>query len=58
MDQPNKDYIIQSLVNQIAESTMKIADRDAVINELHQELEETKRQQIEEMDKEHVANKK
>ncbi len=50
MEQPNKDYIIQSLVNQLAEATMKIADRDAVINELHQELEEIKRQQIEEME--------
>lgn len=56
--QPNKDYINQSLVSQIAELTMKIAERDAAITELYQEreklnkeLKEYRNKEIEEMDK-------
>lgn len=56
--QPNKDYINHSLVNQLAEASMKIAERDATITELYQEntelnkeLEELRQQQIDEMDK-------
>ncbi|MFD1066701.1 hypothetical protein [Oceanobacillus locisalsi] len=63
--QPNKDYINQSLVNQLAESNMKIAERDALITEqyqeieeLNEELDELKGQQINEMDKDAEKPKK
>lgn len=49
--QPNKDYINQSLVNQIANLSMQIAQRDAVITEQQMELEEYRKKEIEEMDK-------
>ena len=48
--QPNKDYINQSLVNQIANLSMQIAQRDAVITEQQMELEEYRKKEIEEMD--------
>lgn len=55
--QPNKDYINQSLLNQIAESSMKIAERDSIITELYQELDglkqeldEYRKNEIEKMD--------
>lgn len=48
-NQPNKDYINQSLVNQIANLSMQIAQRDAVITEQQQELEEYRQKEIEEM---------
>ncbi|GGJ48428.1 hypothetical protein [Virgibacillus salexigens] len=57
MKQPNKDYIIQSLQGQISNSSFLIAERDAIITEQHQEIQELKKQieeitekQIEEMD--------
>lgn len=50
MEQPNKDYVNQSLVNQIADLSMQIANRDAIITELHQELEGYRNKEIEEMD--------
>ncbi|GGJ85906.1 hypothetical protein GCM10007063_05460 [Lentibacillus kapialis] len=50
MEQPNKDYINQSLVNQIADLSMQIANRDAVITELHQELEGYRKEEVKEMD--------
>lgn len=53
----NKDYINQSLANQIAEMTMKVAERDAAItelvqkkNELTKELEGYRKKEINEMD--------
>lgn len=58
MNKPNKDYVNQSLVNQLADASLKIAERDAAITELYQEigklnkeLEDLRQQQIEEMDK-------
>ena len=51
-NQPNKDYINQSLVSQIARLSMQIAERDAIITEQQQELEQLKNEQIDEMDKE------
>ncbi|WP_175631873.1 hypothetical protein [Virgibacillus siamensis] len=42
MEQPNKDYIKQSLLNQIAGLSMQIAQRDAMITELQQELNQLK----------------
>ncbi|WP_193064920.1 hypothetical protein [Oceanobacillus oncorhynchi] len=63
--QPNKDYINHSLVNQLAEASMKIAERDATITEqyqqigeLNKELEELRQQQIDEMDKAAEQTKK
>ena len=52
MNEPNKDYMNQSLVSQIARLSMQIAERDAIITEQQQELERIKSEQIEEMDKE------
>ena len=52
MNQPNKDYMNQSLVSQIARLSMQIAERDAIITEQQQELEQLKNEQIDEMDKE------
>lgn len=50
MNQPNKDYMNQSLVSQIARLSMQIAERDAIITEQQQELEEIRKEQISEMD--------
>ena len=52
MNEPNKDYMNQSLVSQIARLSMQIAERDAIITEQQQELEQLKNEQIDEMDKE------
>ena len=52
MNEPNKDYMNQSLVSQIARLSMQIAERDAIITEQQQELERIKSEQIDEMDKE------
>ena len=49
-NQPNKDYMNQSLVSQIARLSMQIAERDAIITEQQQELEEIRKEQISEMD--------
>ena len=51
MNEPNKDYMNQSLVSQIARLSMQVAERDAIITEQQQELERIKSEQIEEMDK-------
>lgn len=48
--QPNKDFINQALVNQVAELSYKVAERDAIITELYQELNEYREKEIEEMD--------
>ena len=57
-NQPNKDYVIQSLQLQLSESTFKIAERDAIvtqhhekIKELEKELEGYREKEIKEMDK-------
>lgn len=52
MNEPNKDYMNQSLVSQISRLSMQIAERDAIITEQQQELEQLKNEQIDEMDKE------
>lgn len=46
----NKDYVNQSLINQIASLSIQIAERDAIITEQQVELEELRKQQISEMD--------
>lgn len=38
-NQPNKDYMINSLVNQNSRLSVQIAERDAIIAEQQQELE-------------------
>lgn len=50
MSEINKDYVNQSLVNQIASLSLQIAERDAFITEQQVELEELRKQQISEMD--------
>lgn len=54
----NGEYVIQSLINQIAESSRNLAEREAVITEQYQriqelekELEKYRNKEIEEMDK-------
>ena len=54
------DYVVQSLVNQVAQSSLVIAEREARIAELQEELNDVKEQleklrneQIGEMDKEY-----
>ncbi len=55
--QPNKDYIIQSLQMQMSNHPLELANRDAVITEQYQQIEELNKQleeyrnkEIEEMD--------
>ncbi|HLR71965.1 MAG TPA: hypothetical protein VK085_11130 [Pseudogracilibacillus sp.] len=50
MNQINKDYVNQSLINQIANLSMQIAERDALITEQQLELEQLRKEQVEEMD--------
>ncbi len=56
-EQPNANYIIQSLSMQLSESNLKVAERDAVIadqyekiKELEEEVENLRKAQIAEMD--------
>lgn len=49
MAEINKDYISQSLVNQIASLSMQLAQRDAIITEQKLEIEALKKAQISEM---------
>ena len=56
-EQPNANYIIQSLSMQLSESNLKVAERDAVIAEqyekikgLEEEVENLRKAQIAEMD--------
>ena len=56
---PNTEYVNQSLVNQIAELSMRIAERDAVIteqynqiNELKEELKELRTKEINKLNNE------
>ena len=49
--QPNKDYVNQSLVNQIANLSMQIAERDAIITEQYQQIQELQSdKEVEDMD--------
>lgn len=41
---PNKDYIIQSLINQRAEDAIKISERDAIITEQYQKIQELEKE--------------
>jgi len=50
LNQINKDYVNQSLINQIANLSMQIAERDALITEQQLELEQLRKEQVEEMD--------
>lgn len=60
MNQQNKEsYVIRSLANQSADAAVKIAERDAIITEQYQEIEQLKKElekylekEIEEMDEE------
>ncbi|MCC2248866.1 hypothetical protein JUJ52_02685 [Virgibacillus sp. AGTR] len=54
---PNKDFIIQSLQVQLSQASLNVAQRDAIIteqkqqlDELKKELEQSRKKQIEEMD--------
>lgn len=49
MTEINKDYISQSLVNQIASLSMQLAQRDAIITEQKLEIDALKKAQISEM---------
>jgi len=56
-EQPNTNYVIQSLSMQLSESNLKVAERDAVIagqyekiKELEEEVENLRKEQIAEMD--------
>lgn len=55
--QVNKEYVIQSLMNQIAGLSMDRAERDSIITELYQEIDtlsseikECRDKEIEQMD--------
>lgn len=50
MAEINQDYILQSLVNQIASLSMQLAQRDAIITEQQLEIDALKKAQINEMD--------
>jgi hypothetical protein len=42
--QPNLNYVNQSLLNQLADLHRQLAERDAVITEMYQELNELKKE--------------
>lgn len=50
MAEINQDYILKSLVNQIATLSMQLAQRDAIITEQQIEIDTLKKAQINEMD--------
>lgn len=50
MAEINQDYILKSLVNQIATLSMQLAQRDAIITEQQLEIDALKKAQINEMD--------
>jgi len=50
MSEINGEYVKQSLVNQIANLSIQIAERDAVITEQQMELEKLREEQIKQMD--------
>lgn len=47
-----QDVIIASLSQQISNLTMQMAERDATITEQHMEIEQLRKEKIDEMDKE------
>ena len=48
--QSRGDYVVSSLTQQIANLSLQIAERDAVITEQQIELEQLRKEQIDEMD--------
>lgn len=52
MQEPNSDYIKQSLLNQISSLSYKLAEYEAIITELQIELDELNKEKIAEMDSE------
>ena len=53
--QLNKDYVNQSLVNQIANLSLQIAQRDAIITDQQIELDQLRKEIIGDMDGEENA---
>ena len=49
MKELNEDFVKQSLLNQIASLSLQVAERDAVITEQQVELEQLRRDQLDEM---------
>lgn len=47
----NPEYVIYSLQNQLAEANLKIAERDAVITEYYQKIQELEKELAELKDK-------
>jgi len=47
----NPEYMVNSLVNQVAELSLKNAQKDAMITQLNEELDSLRKEQIKEMDK-------
>lgn len=43
-NQPNKDYMIQSLQLQLSESAIKIAERDAMVTQHHEKIKELEKE--------------
>ena len=50
-NQPNKDYMINSLVNQNSRLSVQIAERDAIIAEQQQELDKLNNDKVKDMNK-------
>lgn len=48
--QSRGEYVVSSLTQQIANLSLQVAERDAVITEQQIELEQLRKEQIEEMD--------
>lgn len=49
MKELNEDFVKQSLLNQIANLSLQVAERDAVITEQQVELEQLRKAQLDEM---------
>ena len=41
-NQPNQQYISNSLLNQLAQKAMEVAEREAIISQLYEEIEKLK----------------
>jgi len=54
-EQPNANYIIQSLSMQLSESNLKVAERDAVIAEQYEKIKELE-EEVENLRKEQIAD--
>lgn len=57
-NQPNKDYMINSLVNQNSRLSVQIAERDAIITEQQQEIQKLQQEQVDKMNEETPKQKK